>query len=58
MKEAIVLNKADIKKIIAVYYGVDESCVLPSQYSFTVIKDEHEKPAENVQPNNPPKTAS
>lgn len=58
MKEAIVLDKADIKKIIAIYYGVDESCVLPSQYSFTVIKDEKQKPVENVQSSNSPKTAS
>jgi hypothetical protein len=50
MKEAIVLNKADIKKIIAVYYGVEESCVLASQYSFTVIKesDKEIKPPEKV----------
>ncbi len=39
MTEAVVLNKSDVRKIIAEYYGVEIEKVLPSKYSFTVIKD-------------------
>lgn len=39
MKEAIVVSKTDIRKILAMWYNVEEKDVLPSKYSFTVIKD-------------------
>lgn len=39
MTEAVVLNKSDVRKIIAEYYGVEIEKVLPSKYSFTVIKE-------------------
>ena len=48
MKEAIVLTKKDLKKIIAAYYGIEEKDVLPTKYSFTVILDK-EKPDEKLQ---------
>lgn len=39
MKEAVVLSRADIRKILAQWYNVEEKDVLSSKYSFTVIKD-------------------
>ena len=39
MKEAVVLTKSDIRKILAQWYNVEEKDVLPSKYSFTVIID-------------------
>lgn len=39
MKNAIVLDSDDIKKIIAEKYGVDEKNIVKSQYSYTVIID-------------------
>lgn len=41
MKKAIVLKRAEIRKIIAAYFGVKEKDVLPSKFSFTVIVDEN-----------------
>ena len=40
MKNAIVLDAEDIKKLIAEKYGVDEKNVIKSQYSYTVIIDQ------------------
>ena len=40
MKNAIVLDANDIKKIIAEKYGIKESAVIKSQYSYTVILPE------------------
>ena len=37
MKNAIVLDSNDIKRIIAEKYNVNESDVIKSQYSYTVI---------------------
>ena len=37
MKNAVVIDPADIKKILAEKYGVKESDVIKSQYSYTVI---------------------
>lgn len=48
MKEAIVLSKSDLKKIIAAYYGIEEKDVLPAKYSFTVIL-EKPNPAKQVE---------
>lgn len=39
MKNAIVLDSNDIKKLIAEKYGVSEDAVIKSQYSYTVITD-------------------
>lgn len=48
MKEAVVLSRSEIRKILAMWYHVDEKDVLPSKYSFTVIK-ETDFPTELVQ---------
>ena len=36
MQEGIILDASDVKKIIAEHFGVDESAVIKSQYSYTV----------------------
>ena len=43
MKEAIVLNKSEVRKILAQWFNVEEKDVLPSKFSFTVIKESDEK---------------
>lgn len=40
MKKAIVLDSNDIKAILAEKFGVPESDVIKSQYSYTVILPE------------------
>lgn len=40
MKQAVVLETDDVKKIIAKYFGVDPKNVIKSQYTFTVVKEE------------------
>ena len=42
MKNAIVLDINDIKAILAEKFGVPESDVIKSQYSFTVIMPDDE----------------
>lgn len=44
MKKAVVIDGNDIKKILAERFGVPESDVIKSQYSYTVIlrNDEEE----------------
>lgn len=42
MKSGIILDANDVKKIIAEKYGVDESQVIKSQYSWIVAKVEKE----------------
>lgn len=37
MKQAIVIEPADIKKILAEKYDVPESHVIKSQYTYTVV---------------------
>lgn len=37
MKKGMILDNEDIKKIIAEKFGVPESNVIKSQYSYTVI---------------------
>ena len=39
MKEAIVIEPNDIKKILAEKFNVPESNIIKSQYSYTVIKE-------------------
>ena len=40
MKNAIVVDANDIKKILAEHFGVSEADVIKSQYSYTVILKE------------------
>ena len=39
MKNAIVVDANDIKKILAEYFNVAPDNVIKSQYSYTVIMD-------------------
>lgn len=39
MKQGIVIQTNDIKKILAEKFGVPEGNVIKSQYSFTVVFD-------------------
>lgn len=43
MKNAIVLEQEDIRRLIAEKYGVDIKNVIKSQYSYTVILEKEEK---------------
>lgn len=43
MRNAIVVDANDIKKILAEKYGVPESNVIKSQYSYTVILEPEKK---------------
>lgn len=40
MKNAIVLEQSDIKKMIAEKYQVPESNIIKSQYTYSVILEE------------------
>ena len=40
MKKGIILEANDLKKIIAEHFNVDESCVVKSQYTLTVVTGE------------------
>lgn len=42
MKKGIILETNDIKKIIAERFNVDESKVIKSQYSWTVVTDDED----------------
>ena len=42
MKKCIILEANDLKKIIAEHFNVDESNVIKSQYSWTVVTSEKE----------------
>ena len=42
MKQAVVLETEDVKKIIAEHFKVDGKNVIKSQYTFTVVKEEKE----------------
>ena len=41
MKPALVLDTADVKKIIAEHFGVKEENVIKSQYTFTIITEDN-----------------
>ena len=43
MKKAIVVDQNDIKKILAGHFGVPETDVIKSQYTYTVILEEAEE---------------
>lgn len=40
MKEVVLLDTKEIKKLIAKEYGVDEKQVIKMQYSFGIIKED------------------
>ena len=40
MKQAVVLETEDVKRIIAEHFNVDPKNVIKSQYTFTVVKEE------------------
>lgn len=47
MKNALVIEQSDIKKIIAEKYGVEEKSVIKTQYSYIVlISEEEQEPIE------------
>ena len=46
MKKGIILEANDVKKIIAEHFNVDESCVIKSQYTWTVVTGESNKSEE------------
>lgn len=48
MKKGIILEANDLKKIIAEHFNVDESCVIKSQYTWTVVTGETNKSEEVV----------
>ena len=43
MKPAIVLNQNDVKKLIAEKYGVCETSIIKSQYSYIVVQEQDEQ---------------
>ena len=43
MKNAIVIDNNDVKKILAEHFNVPESNVIKSQYSYTIITDKDNK---------------
>lgn len=40
MKSGLILENNDVKKIIAEHFNVDESCVIKSKYTWTVVNGE------------------
>jgi len=46
MKKAIVVEPADIKKILAEKFHVREDAVIKSQYSYTVVMEGEDEPEE------------
>ena len=43
MKKGIILEANDLKKIISEHFNVDESKVIKSQYSWTVVTESSDK---------------
>ena len=43
MKNAIVIDANEVKRILAEHFGVPEANVIKSQYSYTIIKDKSEE---------------
>ena len=43
MKNAIVIESNDIKKILAEKFNVPEESIIKSQYSYTIVLDDKEK---------------
>ena len=48
MKSGLILENNDVKKIIAEHFNCDESCVIKSQYTWTVVTGETNKSEEIV----------
>lgn len=46
MKKALVVEPADIKKILAEKFHVREDAVIKSQYSYTVVMEGEDEPEE------------
>ena len=46
MKNAVVVDANDVKKILAEHFGVDPENVIKSQYSYTVITEKNEEKKE------------
>lgn len=46
MKSGLILENNDVKKIIAEHFNVDESCVIKSQYTWTVVTESSDKKEE------------
>lgn len=42
MKKALMVSSDDIKKILSEKFGVPESNIIKSQYSYTVVLEEEE----------------
>lgn len=40
MKNAVILSSADVKKILAEYFKVDEKQVVQTKYSYVIEKEE------------------
>lgn len=40
MKQGIIVNEKDIKKILAKYFGVQESEIMRTKYSYVIQKEE------------------
>lgn len=48
MKQALVVDASDVKKILAEHFKVPEENVIKSQYSFTVVlPDDKKEPKED-----------
>ena len=43
MKNAVVVDDNDVKKILAEHFGVDPENAIKSQYSYTVITEKNEE---------------
>ncbi len=48
MKKAIVVNKSEVRKILAQYFNVPIEDVWPSKYSFTVVQDDGKELSESI----------
>ena len=48
MKNGLILENNDVKKIIAEHFNCDESCVIKSQYTWTVVTGEYDSKKEEL----------
>lgn len=48
MKQAVVVDASDVKKILAEYFHVPEENVIKSQYSFTVVLPDDKQEAKEA----------
>lgn len=47
MKQAVIVEAKDIKKILADYYKVQEKDIMQNKYSYTIILEREENENEN-----------